>query len=49
MPEVNIRGGRIKARLDAERFPLLKTGFKIGFLDDVYGVAAKKVEIVQIC
>jgi len=47
--KVYIRGGRIKARLDAKRFPFVKAGFKICFLNDVYGVAAEKVEIAQIC
>ena len=46
---MDIRSGRIKARLDAKRFPFVKTGFKIGFFNNVYRVAAKKVEIVQIC
>ena len=46
---MDVRGGRIKARLDAKRFPFVKTGFKICFLNDVYGVSAKKVKIVQIC
>ena len=46
---MDIGGGRIKARLDAKRFPFVKTGFKICFLNNVYGVLAKKVEMVQIC